>query len=843
MTAVKSSFGQEKHYTYDAAGNITSQVDALGHKTDYTYSLGGKVSSVVDAAGNRTEYAYDAMGDLITICQHQGTDIWLKEDGQIFKSGIPDGNLAHITQYKRNWAGEIETITDPLGLQEQYGYDLAGQMVSKKDKEGYITYYTYNSVGDIDRVTYADGRSVAYVYNPLRQLIEIQDWLGTLRIEPDDMGHTKKVTDHKGREISYRWGRSGEREAVIYQNGRNVLYEYDQLSRLSRLVDGEREIQYFYNEDGRLSEKTFPDGIFSRYKYNAMGLLSSLTHYKDGEILEQYGYEYDLMGNRTSIRKMRSATPLSGDLKKRVWEENNFYQYRYDSLNRLVEVRKDHESLRHYEYDAFGNRTRKRTAQEDISYYYNAANQLIRSEGIFPGESYQYDPRGNLTTILRGKRIVNQYVYDETNRLVAALNAEGQVASYQYNGLGNRVGMSEYTYDKADFGSTAKSIIQSGWLFAGTPIKKVDYLLDITGRYHNLLEKTEIAEGVASTQDYVWDSGAVFMTEGETAHIYLQDELGSTIRLMGIKGNHETVYGYDEFGQDLYGEQDKVQPFGFTGYQKDKIANTYFAQAREYQPEMGRFAGRDIVKGNIVYPFTLNEYGYCWNNPLAYIDLDGRSAKSTVHTGKSGRKHGGRGRSFDGTTGSMLYTPTYDFDDYNGDYKNYTNCYAYAFGMQINPVTREKFPRGGNQPGLLSNDEHYKNLIDYGDVDAYFNQYLAGTVESDQNLIDVVTADAAVVGLSFVPYEAGMTGGKRVSLVVSPKSDYHWYVYDENTGIWSNKNGQLIATDKTFLGFDKNNNPLYGESITDYKEAAKLLGYSDLVGEFYIKKMECESGG
>ena len=53
----------------------------------------------------------------------------------------------------------------------------------------------------------------------------------------------------------------------------------------------------------------------------------------------------------------------------------------------------------------------------------------------------------------------------------------------------------------------------------------------------------------------------------------------------------------------------------------------------------------------------------------------------------------------------MLYIPTYDFEDYNGEYKNYTNCYAYAFGMQTNPVTGEKFPRGGNQPGLLSNDE------------------------------------------------------------------------------------------------------------------------------------------
>lgn len=216
MTAVKSSFGQEKSYAYDAAGNITSEVDALGHKTYYTYSLGGKLISVVDAAGNRTEYAYDAMGDLITICQHQGSNTLLKEDEQIFISSLQDEKLVHVTQYKRNLFGKIETITDPLGLQELYSYDLAGQMVSKKDKENYITQYAYNPVGDIESITYADGRSVTYTYNSLRQLIEIQDWLGTIRIEPDDMGRAKKVTDHRDREIAYQWGRMGEREAIIY---------------------------------------------------------------------------------------------------------------------------------------------------------------------------------------------------------------------------------------------------------------------------------------------------------------------------------------------------------------------------------------------------------------------------------------------------------------------------------------------------------------------------------------------------------------------------------------------------------------------------------------------------
>ena len=29
------------------------------------------------------------------------------------------------------------------------------------------------------------------------------------------------------------------------------------------------------------------------------------------------------------------------------------------------------------------------------------------------------------------------------------------------------------------------------------------------------------------------------------------------------------------------------------------------------------------IKGFISMPFTLNQYGYCWNWPLDYVDLDG----------------------------------------------------------------------------------------------------------------------------------------------------------------------------------------------------------------------------
>ena len=104
---------------------------------------------------------------------------------------------------------------------------------------------------------------------------------------------------------------------------------------------------------------------------------------------------------------------------------------------------------------------------------------------------------------------------------------------------------------------------------------------------------------------------------------YLQDELGSPIRIEDETGAVRESYGYGAFGEDLYGNQGTMQPFGYTGYQKDKVAGTYFAQAREYQVDAGRFVGRDIIKGQASYPLTINEYIYCGNMPFYFYDPNG----------------------------------------------------------------------------------------------------------------------------------------------------------------------------------------------------------------------------
>ncbi len=613
---VKSSFGQKQHYTYNETGKVTSITDTRGNQTCYDYSLGGKLKSVLDAAGNRTEYAYDELGNLKVICQHKGQEYFL-EDGGDLNAFFHNKDSFRVTTFQRDFLGNIETVTNPIGLQKFYQYNLAGQPICKIDEEGYETCYSYHCTGNIQQITYADGRSVKYSYNSLGQLIKIEDWLGETDLIRTDMGQIKKVMDYQGHEFTYSWGKQGERKAFLYPDGRKVSYEYDDHDRLSRLTDGEQEIQFLYYGDGKLAEKRFSNGLSSHFQYNSLGMLSCLNHTKDGELLEKYDYEYDLAGNKTSIRKERNANAACVFPKytgKRPEDENGFYEYFYDNMNRLKEVRKDKQTQRRYEYDAFGNRIKMTEGDHEFSYFYNMANQLVGETGGNGDKVYQYDARGNITGIDQKNQATNRYWYDESNRLRVSWNADGRLARYEYDGLGNRVALQEFAVGAKAF---------DGGKETDTPIRSEEYLLDYTKSCRNLIGKTESVRGKKRSHHYMWDSALEFFNDGERDYVCLQDDLGSIIRLVEAKGENDRIYGFDEFGNDLYGE-DGQMPFGYTGYGRDSIAETYFAQAREYLPQIGRFAGNDIVPGNIGDPASLNRYWYCRNAPLSWVDPDGR---------------------------------------------------------------------------------------------------------------------------------------------------------------------------------------------------------------------------
>ena len=610
IVEITGSEGERKSYTYDALGNVTSMTDGEGNITWYAYTLSGQLAKVTDALGNETEYRYDVCDRLIEIRQY-GAEGSLKGDTEVsgmdaklLEAERQNGRkrLCQITRYTRDLRGQVTETVDALGQKETYTYDKKGQLLGKLDKEGYLTKYAYTKQGDLSGIQYADGKEVKLSYNPLRQLMEVEDWLGLTKITNDPLGRAVKVTYPDEREVSYTYGKSGERRSITYPDGKTVHYGYDEQIRLSELKEGDRIISYGYDEQGRLKNKQFPNGTSTTWKYDEKSQLTELIHRDKEGILDRYTYTYDFVGNKTGIRKERRG----------LTKESGTYTYGYDALDRLESIRKDNVLETQYRYDAFGNRIKKESEEHQTSYWYNSLNQLInltdKSQEGTSRETYLYDRRGNLSQVIRDGTVKNRYVYGALNRLEEAVNSAGQTAKYQYHGLGHRVGK-EIILDptKQLSGQSQK------------PDSRIDYLIDLTREYHNLLEKTE--DGISQT--YFWDGNVAAFEESGKRSYYLQDELGSPLRIEDESGFTRETYGYGAFGEDLYGNQGDLQVFGYTGYQRDNVAGTYYAQAREYQAEVGRFAGRDIVKGYFIVPMSLNEYSYCINNSLLCQDNNG----------------------------------------------------------------------------------------------------------------------------------------------------------------------------------------------------------------------------
>ena len=617
---IEGSGGEEKEYTYDAAGNVTSMTDASGNVTRYEYSPAGELTKVIDALGNETEYRYDPCGRLIEIRQY-GKDGSLMEgadtsgmDAELLEAERRNNRnrICHVTKYQRNLSGQVETITDALGQKETYRYDPKGRLLEKLDKEGYLTAYGYTDRGDVSRIRYADGREVKLSYNSLRRLTEMEDWLGITKIENDALGRAEKVTYPDGREVSYTYGKGGERTSITYPDGRTIHYGFDESLRLSELKDGDRIIRYAYDKAGRLTEKSFPNGMRSTYCYDRKGQVTELRHEDKEGVLDHYAYQYDLLGNKTGITRERRG----------LEEESGTYAYGYDALGRLESVTKDGNPLRRYGYDAFGNRTALSEKGQETAYAYNALNQLVSKKDVLGEISYRYDRRGNLIQSIENGDIRHQYTYGALNRLERAVNGRGETASYQYNGLGYRTGKTEGRIQPETLKQMEENLNPLNQLKAMEPEaeKTIRYTIDLTRGYHNLLEREENQR----SQIYLWDGNAAgFYDEGEESpQYYLQDELGSPLRIEREDGHLRESYGYDEFGCDLYGNQGKVQPFGYTGYQQDTVAGTYFAQAREYERESGRFLSQDLIAGFADMPFSMNRYVYCFSS-IVFVDMDG----------------------------------------------------------------------------------------------------------------------------------------------------------------------------------------------------------------------------
>ena len=249
---------------------------------------------------------------------------------------------------------------------------------------------------------------------------------------------------------------------------------------------------------------------------------------------------------------------------------------------------------------------------------------------------------GNRTERIRGA-VLEQYLYDECNRLLQITDGADTVKNYTYDNSGNMLsdGEMSYLYDgfgrleqvtKAD-GSFQKNHYDAEGLRA--EMEENGQLVKFL--YNENREAAAEEESDGNVIRYIRGLGLISSDseKAKTYYHYVSDEQGSITHVINGKDKEsgelpqEDVqpqvlnhYEYDAFGNTVSCEEQVHNRFRYTGEQYDPLTGQYYLRARYYNPVIARFTQEDTYYGD-----GLNLYTYCQNNPVLYHDPTGHGTK------------------------------------------------------------------------------------------------------------------------------------------------------------------------------------------------------------------------
>ncbi len=680
LAVLTDPFGRETRYTYDAAGEHLLAVRGPdGTETRYAYVEEGdrlrdhNLSSITYPGSLRVAYEYDALGRIagryvgdgdervrleypaagktvVTDALGKQTTLWMDSRGRIARSTDPNGNSVRAAY---DAAGRLTNIVDPAGYERDFGYTILGDVKSLRTPVGgetAISYggefnapsriedargngmgFGYDDAGSLSEVTYADGSSellsrgaggllsswtnrrqqrigaewnvrgqlavktrhdgsqVRYVYDARGRVERITDARGTTTIAyVADRDLVARITYPDGRWLAFMYDDAGRRTRMTDRDGFVVQYGYDASGRLAALRDGQERLveRYAYDQAGRLSRVDKGNGTYTTYGYDAAGrALEVLNHAPGGAVNSGFVYTYDARGLRSSM----SVT--LGAMSQGLWS------FDYDEGGRLTRAvfasanaAVPNQELS-YRYDRVGNRVRSLVQGTAVDYTTNDLDQYV----AVGEETLAYDPDGNLIAWTRSSERVT-YTYDEQNRLTSVERRSGETAetwSYEYDCFGNRV-----------------ACVADG--------KRTEYLVDPFGMGNVV---AEYDGGGALVARYVHGQGlsARVSPAGESS-FYGFDALGSTSDISGPDGRLLNSYLYRPFGEKLSASESIANRFGYIGRfgVADDGHGQLYMRARQYSPELGRFASLDPLRLQ-----TLETYQYACNDPCLFSDPRG----------------------------------------------------------------------------------------------------------------------------------------------------------------------------------------------------------------------------
>ncbi len=648
--------------------------DALGHLVTTTYPDGAQTrndfdanqTTMTDPAGNGKRISLDAFGRM--------TDVWEAPTGLNHHTRYSYdvlGNLAQVCQHLTSACGQVRTFSyDELnrltsaigpesnGLATNYAYDSNGNLAAKTDPRGVVTCYgdwsgnscnssvDYDALNRVLRKSYSDSTpAVTYAWDTVfkGRLSSVANAASTTSYTAYDAvgrvtASSQSTNQHPYSSTQYSYNLAGGLTSLTYPSGRLVNTSYDGAGRVSGVTGGGTNAAYVsnvaYAAHGAIKNMLRGDGLTESWTYNSRMQPASISVGTAGSPTSALGLSlYYCSG------KALSCSDNNGNLQTISLAVPSVDQsFKYDALNRVVAAAEQPSAdmsvlagdttcatasfpsawWQGYCYDAYGNRWANPSGAlpnaaftpTASSNYPDNTNRLFVN--VPPGVSNPYDFGGNLTA-LGGYT----FQYDAENRQIEANfnNGATPVAStgYRYDGDGHRV-----QKIACPAGTSACTASVSG-------ATVTDYVYDAFG---NLMAEYTL-------------SGTAPAAPCATCYVSV-DHLGSTRAVTdGTTGSVMERHDYLPFGEELYAGTG-VRTTGlrylttsdplsvrqrFTGKERDSETNLDYFGARYFSGAQGRFTSADptfMTKARIGDPQQWNLYAYTRNNPLKYIDPDGR---------------------------------------------------------------------------------------------------------------------------------------------------------------------------------------------------------------------------
>ncbi len=287
--------------------------------------------------------------------------------------------------------------------------------------------------------------------------------------------------------------------------------------------------------------------------------------------------------------------------------------YTYDELNQLVWYA-DTRTGRYIRivYDNYGNIQKRESYSlgtnwapvkllETRTYSYDDTNWKDKLTE-FDGDSITYDKNGNPLTYR------DDMTFEwENGRILKNINTSDKAVQMSYDSNGMR---------------TQKSV-------DGV---KTNYYYDSN---KNLIALVKGNDTLLFYYDS--DGSATSFSYNGTMYFYVKNLQGDVIRIIDLAGTEVASYVYDAWGniKDTKGEPTirEINPIRYRGYVYDTETGLYYLQSRYYDPLTGRFVNADRVFDANASVTTYNQYAYCDNCPVIYLDSEGRGLFTSLVIG------------------------------------------------------------------------------------------------------------------------------------------------------------------------------------------------------------------